>query len=133
MNSVHQHHAKHNKSDRTSSRASEVGRSQPGDIRMTQRHPRSSVAFQLGRRDTLKFGGGLALAIGTILYFLPRETLADYGASCLIAPVLLAIAAMPWRPRGIWRGSTHWQLLCVRRASGIAGARQVRGSLFKKI
>jgi branched-chain amino acid transport system permease protein len=40
--------------------------------------------------------------IGTLLYFLLRQYLSDYGAWYLIALGVAAIAVMMWAPRGIW-------------------------------
>jgi branched-chain amino acid transport system permease protein len=57
--------------------------------------------------------------VGTLLYFVLRELLADYGGAYMIALGLLAIATMLWRPRGLW-GATGWQVLPVKRLSGRA-------------
>ena len=40
--------------------------------------------------------------VGTLLYFLLRETLAEYGAWYLIALGLIAVVVMIWFPGGIW-------------------------------
>ena len=57
--------------------------------------------------------------VGTILYFVLRQLLADQGSAYLIALGLLAIGTMLWRPRGLW-GATGWQFLPVKRRSGVA-------------
>src|SRR5437763_13494530 len=40
--------------------------------------------------------------IGTVIFFLLRQTLADLGAIYLLILGVVAIAVMLWAPRGLW-------------------------------
>lgn len=65
--------------------------------------------------------------IGTILYFLLREWLGDFGSSYLIFLGLLTIAIVIWLPRGLWGTfAARWdlELFPVRRLSAPPSARR---------
>ena len=56
--------------------------------------------------------------IGTIVFFLLRQTLADLGSLYLLMLGAVAIAVMLWAPKGIWgflAGRFGWQLLPLER------------------
>jgi branched-chain amino acid transport system permease protein len=56
--------------------------------------------------------------IGTIIFFLLRQTLADLGSLYLLMLGAVAIAVMLWAPKGIWgflAGRFGWQLLPLER------------------
>jgi branched-chain amino acid transport system permease protein len=56
--------------------------------------------------------------LGAILFFVLRETLADYGPIYLMLLGIVAIAVMLKAPRGIWgliAAHTGWQFIAVRR------------------
>lgn len=56
--------------------------------------------------------------VGTIVFFLLRQTLAGYGALYLLIMGAVAIAAMLWAPRGLWGLIVErfgWQLLPLQR------------------
>ena len=40
--------------------------------------------------------------IGTVIFFLLRQTLADLGAIYLLILGVVAIAVMLWAPKGLW-------------------------------
>ena len=64
---------------------------------------------------------------GTILYFLPREWLGDFGSSYLIFLGLLTIAIVIWLHRGLWGTfAARWdlELFPVRRLSAPPSARR---------
>ena len=65
--------------------------------------------------------------IGTIVFFLLRQTLADLGSLYLLMLGAVAIAVMLWAPKGIWgflAGRFGWQLLPLeRRLRFVADAR----------
>jgi branched-chain amino acid transport system permease protein len=56
--------------------------------------------------------------VGTIVFFVLRQTLAGYGALYLLIMGAVAIAAMLWAPRGLWGLIVEkfgWQLLPLQR------------------
>lgn len=65
--------------------------------------------------------------LGTIIFFVLRETLADFGATYLLLLGAIAIAVMLKAPRGIWgliSARTGWQLVAIRRTVLLHGRSQ---------
>ena len=69
--------------------------------------------------------------IGTVVFFLLRQTLADLGSLYLLMLGVVAIAVMLKAPKGIWGlivGRFGWQMFPLERRVVIAGAKIGSGS-----
>jgi branched-chain amino acid transport system permease protein len=56
--------------------------------------------------------------IGTVIFFLLRQTLADLGAIYLLILGVVAIAVMLWAPKGLWgliADRLGWQVFPLQR------------------
>ncbi|KAA6487804.1 branched-chain amino acid ABC transporter permease [Agrobacterium rhizogenes] len=65
--------------------------------------------------------------LGTIIFFVLRQTLADFGPAYLLLLGAIAIAVMLKAPRGIWgliAAKTGWQLIATRRTVLLNGREQ---------
>ena len=63
--------------------------------------------------------------IGTVIFFVMRQTLADLGSLYLLIMGTVAIVVMLWAPKGLWGLIVErfgWQVAAVAAASGAGGA-----------
>jgi branched-chain amino acid transport system permease protein len=68
--------------------------------------------------------------IGTVVFFVLREALADLGSLYLLMMGAVAIVAMLWAPKGVWgliADRFGWQVLPLQRRLVIAGTTEATG------